>query len=419
LVVIAKHESGVELKLLDTNTLVFTTEIPADAVLNGEWEMTATVWGWHGEVPSVANGMIATITVEVKPHQVHLWMFDTNSSTVIEEKLSYVVVGMTPLQVRFICPDTTTDNIRIDYGDGQRTIINRQTNPLPDFEHTHTYSVPGTYNPYAQIDVNGDNIYDLTNSEIVRVESQLPDLSVTFPTGSDFAPREVSVTIHSNAMLLTVDFDADPSNTVENRKDYSGVVSDPINGPVYFIEHNGDLETPITVTHTYTTPNEYWIRVTTNKNSEVYDIQQTSQPILVRDTIPCLLMPHEGFPPFTVEIDLTSSVGGWIELNPGDYRRVYDLGVVDGLDMANWDSFDDDTKLTAINNLWTRGMKLVTLEKGGVEVDYCVIFYKSNTLGLNGKPWVFTIAYQDEGQYEYEVWIYPKEPGYPLREDLV
>jgi hypothetical protein len=59
---------------------------------------------------------------------------------------------------------------------------------------------------------------------------------------------------------------------------------------------------------------------------------------------------------------------------------------------------------------------IVTLEnEHGDPVENCVIYYKSNAIGvINGKPWLFRIPYNQIGIWRYETWVLSNRPEYPL-----
>ena len=339
----------------------------------------------------------------------------------------------------------------------------------PNFEHEWEYDFPNGTNPdtpYARIffDNGTDTGGRMDSPEVIRIfveNARFGPANITWPTGG-FVPRTVTITVtDSNASALTFDFDADQANTTDNRWNYSpfdnngnlrpsiydsnnnllGTVinnadnepflfvrrgfRDPINHalidvnneplPINHVQHlpGGNV---VTATHTYLRPGTYTMRVTTNKNALVYDIQ-VSNTIAVTEVTNLPGNDFRNFPPYTITINLQQAVGDWIVLVPGDFRQYQFTAAEDNI----------AGRRAEVQALWNQGIILLNLGRPlpGVEengctngnvwsggqcleiVENCIAFVRhGRTNAPNGRPWIFDVTYNLVGAFEYNTWVF-------------
>lgn len=375
---------------------IFDTDNVAAGILTfnylfpvGEYTITATATGYYGEI--VQDSIDITVTL----HQVHLNIINGEPVTTIS--------GIVPITVNFSAPNTTTDLLIVNYGDGNTANITR-TVDNPNFDNTYTYIVPGVYYPYASIVVD-DNGTIITSNELLSVNVNVPIVgNVIFPDGG-YAPKTVEVIIQDAlSQNLTIDFDADPTDTPQNKWDYTQIKPGYIDGDTDHV-YTVQTEEIVKVSHTYTKPGNYYIRVCTNYNNTEYDTQIdgiiTIEEIFAGDGDN-----YKGYLPLTVRIDRNEDIGEWIEINPGDYRTYDFTGMT------------QEQRKEKIFELYRDGIKIVTLENNGIDIPYCIIYYKTNTT-INGKPWIFNITYDKVGNFTYEVNIFSEHPYYDYLDDNI
>ncbi len=389
-------ETGRIYEILNTTESIQTFEYLLPV---GIYTITATAYGFYEEDPS-----INTITVTVTLNQIHLQAaigdFPPSITTPIE------ITSMVPTPVKFKCPQTTSDTVVMNYGYDldtdipARQVIKRDGTVAgdgivadgPDFEHTYNYNLPGTYYPWANIIIDEEGT-TITNPESITIDVQVPSIGiVTFPNGG-YVPMEVEIMVQgSNASKLTFDFDITDIDL--------GTES------IYEVV---DIQDTVIQKHTYTKPGIYTMRVFTGDNTLPYDMSIDSIPITFTAINNNPNQDFENFPPVFITVDKSTSRGEWIELIPGDYRT-YNF---------RSPSTDQIGRRAEVRSLYNQGIKLVILEKDGVDTDYCMIYYRNTTENtVTGRPWIFNIRYDNIGQFEYTTVVYPLVPFYDYLDDI-
>ncbi len=392
-------ETGRGYELLNTEERVLSFEYLLPV---GIYDITCTVIGYFDDNP--VSYILENLEVILR--QVHLQVAnDTNPFP--ENITTPIIIGsMVPTEVIFKCPKTTADFVVMNYGydleDGTpaREVIKRDATVVgdgivatgPDFEHSYVYNLSGTYYPWSSIVIAEEDLV-VNSPESITINAQVPAIgSVTFPSTGGYAPRTVSVTVTGSvADKLGFNFDVNGQDTATPS--------------IYEVE---DVQQMVVQQHTYLKSGTYVIRVYTGNNDLPYDVQITSQPIVLQALVNSPDQDFESYPPINATIDKTSSRGEWIELIPGDYRTY----------SFTSPEIDQDGRRREVRELFGQGIKLETLTKDNVDMPYCIIYYRNaEENNITGKPWIFNIRYEALGAWEYTTIVYPERPFYDYLDD--
>jgi hypothetical protein len=456
----------------------------------GRWTINIYVTGYFDELgpedATLENRRLDQIIIDIAPHTIWLRAYHANSvkdehGELIPELLTLdmnetvdppvpispqesIVSGMVPLKVLFVSPQTTTNSVTINYGDGSPfRVVHRTTEVVtdpvtglivsgPNFEHERIYTAFTAFgfSPTATIVTNPNipppntmsstgiplgggvslRVSNVTiNTEASRLEGEVEGFDIQFPTGVDFAPRTVSISVRSNASYLVFDFDANAIHNDSNPWNYDTIpprVNDPDTDSVYYVPHSGNINDIVTQTHTYQrlatqNPGEivtYMARVATNRNNTASDVQRQAGGIGVRAIEVGDNENFVGFPPQHITIDQTGSFGIWIELVPGDWRTVHAL-------VPGWDTLTSEERGAEITTLWNQGIKIVSFavidetidgmtrtrlateeemddNHPGIYIkDDCIIYFRRAN-----QPWIFNVTYEEIGLWRYTTFVY-------------